>query len=131
MNDLRYAWRQLLRNAGFAFAAMLTLGLGIGLVATQYSLIDGVLLRPLPFVHAERIVHVALAAGENGRLAGMQIIGGMAGVFALCALLLAAVGVYGVMAYATRLREREFGLRMALGAAGRSLEWMALRQGAP
>lgn len=66
MNDLRYAWRQLLRNAGFALAAMLTLGLGIGLVATQYSLIDGVLLRPLPFVHAERIVHVARAAGEDG-----------------------------------------------------------------
>lgn len=67
MNDFRYALRQLWRHAGFALAAMLTLGLGIGLVATQYSLIDGVLLRPLPFPHADRIVHVALAEGSDSQ----------------------------------------------------------------
>lgn len=59
MNDLRLALRHLLRNPGFALVAMLTLGLGIGLVTTQVSLIDGVMLRPLPFEQAARIYHVA------------------------------------------------------------------------
>lgn len=65
MNELRQAIRLLLRHAGFTLTAVLTLGLGIGLVATQYSLIDGVLLRPLPFEEAPRIYHVA-RAGEGG-----------------------------------------------------------------
>lgn len=65
MNELRQAIRLLLRHAGFTLTAVLTLGLGIGLVATQYSLIDGVLLRPLPYAEAERIYHVA-RAGEGG-----------------------------------------------------------------
>lgn len=65
MHDLRLALRQLLRQKGFLLTAVLTLGLGIGLVATQYSLIDGVLLRPLPFPDGDRIWHVA-RAGSPG-----------------------------------------------------------------
>jgi predicted permease len=59
MNDLRLALRFLRNQLGFATAAVLTLGLGIGMVSTQYSLIDGVLLRPLPYPEGQRIVHVA------------------------------------------------------------------------
>ena len=59
MNDLRFAFRQLLKNPGFTAVAVLTLALGIGLVSTQFTLIDGVLLRPLPFRDAERLFHVA------------------------------------------------------------------------
>lgn len=67
MNDFRYALRQLLRHFGFSLAAIVTLGIGIGLVATQYSLVDGMLLRPLPFAHADRIRHVAASLGNEYR----------------------------------------------------------------
>lgn len=65
MNDFRLALRALLRQKGLFATAVLTLGLGIGLVATQYSLIDGVLLRPLPFPDGDRTWHVARAGAPG------------------------------------------------------------------
>jgi putative ABC transport system permease protein len=50
------------------------------------------------------------------------------GVFAGLALLLACIGVYGVLAYLTGQRVPEIGLRIALGASARGIEWMVLRQ---
>ena len=58
MNDLRFALRQLWKTRGATGVAVLTLTLGIGLITTQYSLIDGVLVRPLPFAEAQRLMHV-------------------------------------------------------------------------
>lgn len=50
-------------------------------------------------------------------------------VFGAVALLLASVGIYGVVAFSVSQRVHEFGLRMALGASARSIEGMVLRQG--
>lgn len=58
MTDLRMACRQLLKSPGYSAIAVATLGLGIGLVTTQFSLVDGVLLRPMPFPEAARLQHV-------------------------------------------------------------------------
>jgi predicted permease len=56
--DVAYAVRQLRKTPGFTFATVLTLALGIGANLTVFLLLYGVLLRPLPFPHPERLVRV-------------------------------------------------------------------------
>src|SRR5256885_8310693 len=56
--DLRFAFRSLRRNASFAAVAVLSLALGIGAATAIFSVIHAVLLKPLPYPHAERLVRV-------------------------------------------------------------------------
>ncbi len=56
IKDLRFALRSLLRRPGFAAIALMTLALGIGINVALFSIVNGVLLSPLPFPHAEQLV---------------------------------------------------------------------------
>ena len=57
-NDLRVAFRSLLARPAFAAAAILTLALGIGSTTTVFSVVFGVLIRPLPFPQPDRLVYL-------------------------------------------------------------------------
>ena len=63
--DIRYALRQLNRSRGFAVVAILTLALGIGANTAIFSVIDSILLEPLPFPNQDRLVQLQAEPGSS------------------------------------------------------------------
>src|SRR5437763_14815561 len=56
--DVRYGIRMLMKSPAFTVVAVITLALGIGANTAIFSVLDAVMLRPLPFPHADRLVSV-------------------------------------------------------------------------
>lgn len=66
LNDLRFAFRGLVKNPAFSIVAVITLALGIGSTTSVFTFVDGVLIRPLPFSESQELVSIQ-HQGREGR----------------------------------------------------------------
>src|SRR5438045_1873062 len=67
LQDLKFALRILRRSPGFVLGTVLTFALGIGANTAIFSIVDGAILRPLPYDRADRLVSVSLLNPTTGK----------------------------------------------------------------
>ncbi len=112
ISDLRYAARSLTRAPGFALTVILTLGLGIGANTAIFSVVRGVLLRPLPHRDGDRLVYIRHSikgpGGENVNFSVPEI-----NDFRESAKSLAGIAEYSGMIYT--LQGKQDAVRMTVG----------------
>ena len=89
--DLRYAARSLQRSRGFFLLAVTTLAVGIGSTTALFTLVDAVLLRPLPFKEPDRLVEIW---GRTGDRTGMRVPGVILEALRSRAKTLAVIGTH-------------------------------------
>src|SRR4026209_2368627 len=112
LNDLRYAIRSPSRTPGFSLAVILTLGLGIGATTAIFSVVRGVLLRPLPHPDGDRLIYLRHSrsgpGGENINFSVPEI-----NDFREGARSLAGIAEYSGMIYT--LEGKQDAVRMTVG----------------
>ena len=118
---------QFANSTGFANANMtLVVRTSVPLVAMAAALRETVAAvdPDVPLARVQTMHDVLADASATPRLTGWLL-----GAFAAIALLMAAVGLYGILSYLVSRRMRELGIHLALGADRASLRWMVVRQG--
>lgn len=100
--DIRYALRTLARNPGFAAVAVLTLVLGIGITTAIFSVVNALLLKPLPYPDSDRLVRLMVNGVPSGQsvAAGPRRVAGGINVAELAELrsgmkMISQIGIYG------------------------------------
>ena len=96
VRNLRIAIRQLRQTPGFTLAAVLTLALGIGATTAIFSLVQGILLRPLPFRDADRLV---LVGDHLGGRPGISVTAREIGIYTSAAGAFSSMGGFATASY--------------------------------